>query len=328
MTRFVALSGSVLLFSSVFGWSLELAAPVEQPLSGESRLNTRDAGANPLNSEHEIMHFWVEAEAWSGRYDKHPEPTLGFPNPPDGTFGMFTGAVATNFVCQPTFPFYPCHDVVQVVEGTTRYSPPGRPPFDIHQQHIVVRERNGHEVMWQHFVSPGNFACPWYRDFKEALAANHSTAHGDCIFQVRSPAQESNSLPTEQAQLEIARSLDMDYRKCAGVVLSDQIRQLTRADTAYVSIMGEDPDTATLKSLRRLQARIEPGSKMSPLKDDSRHTNLWLFYFGDLRQVSPGEYIASAGFHCGSLCAAATEYRLQKDGNSCSVFSSRILWQS
>ena len=166
--------------------SMKVAPPVEEPLFGEwNRLNTRQAGGNPSNSEHEVMRFWVEAEAWSGRYEKHPEPTLGFPNPPDGTFGIFTGAVATNFVCQPTFPFYPCQDVVQVIEGTTRYSPAGRPPFDIHQQHIVVRERNGHEVMWQYFVSPGNFACPWYRDFEEALAATRLTAHGDCIFQVR-----------------------------------------------------------------------------------------------------------------------------------------------
>jgi hypothetical protein len=186
MTKFVALSGSVVLFLCVLGWSSELASPVEEPLFGEwNRLNTRHPGGDPSNSEHEVMRFWVEAEAWSGRYEKHPEPALGFPNPPDGTFGIFTGALATNFVCQPTFPFYPCHDVVQVIEGTTRYSPAGRPPFDIRQQHIVVRERDGHEVMWQYFVSPGNFACPWYRAFEEALAATPLTAHGDCIFQVR-----------------------------------------------------------------------------------------------------------------------------------------------
>jgi len=187
MSRFLALFGSVVLFLSVLGASLDLASPVEESLFGEwNRLNVRYSGGNPSNSEHEVMHFWVEAEAWSGHYNKYPEPTLGFPDPPDGTFGIFTGVVATNFVCQPTFPFYPCQDVVQVVEGTTRYSRPGRPPFNIHQQHIVVRERNGHEVMWQYFVSPGNFACPWYRDFEEALAASPSTAHGDCIFQVKS----------------------------------------------------------------------------------------------------------------------------------------------
>jgi len=133
------------------------------------------------------MHFWMEADTWAGRYDKHPEPALGFPNPPDRTFGIFTGAIDPNFVCQPTFPFYPCQDVVQVVEGTTTYHPPGRPPFEVLVQHIVVGESNGHEVMWQYWVSPGNFVCPWYRDFEEALAANPFPARQDCIFGVTSP---------------------------------------------------------------------------------------------------------------------------------------------
>ncbi len=187
MTKSLPLAGSVLLFFCALGWSFEVATPVEESLFGEwNRLNNRYPGGNPSNSEHEVMHFWVEAKSWSGHYGKYPEPTLGFPTPPDGTFGVFTGAVATNFVCQRTFPFYPCQDVVQVVEGTTRYSPPGRLPFVVHQQNIVVREPNGHEVMWQYFINPGNFACPWYRDFEEALAANPSSmAHQDCIFQVR-----------------------------------------------------------------------------------------------------------------------------------------------
>ena len=184
MTRFLVRSGSILVLLSTLAWSLEVADPVEGPLFGEwHRLNPPYTVGKP--SEHEVMQFWVEAKSWSGRYDKYPEPTLGFRDPPDGTSGIFTGAVATNFVCQPTFPFYPCQNVVQVVEGTTRYSPPGRAPFDIHQQNIVVRERSGHEVMWQYFVTPGNFACPWYRDFQEALAANPSMAYGDCVFQVK-----------------------------------------------------------------------------------------------------------------------------------------------
>jgi hypothetical protein len=166
---FAALCGNILLFFSALGWSSELAAPPEESLSGEwSRLNA-PPGGTPSASEHEIVHFWVEAKAWSGHYDKYPEPALGFSNPPDGTVGVFNGAVAINFVCQPTFPFYPCQDVVQVVEGTMRYSPTGRPPYEVHQQNIVVRQDNGHEVMWQYFVSPGNFACPWYRDSRRLL---------------------------------------------------------------------------------------------------------------------------------------------------------------
>jgi len=188
MSKLVGLSGSVVLLLGLIGWTVERAAPAEQPVSGEwHRLNTRYSGGNPSNSEHEVMHFWVEASGWHGRYDKHAEPTLGFPDPPDGTVGVFAGAVATKFVCPSSLPFYPCQDVVQVVEGTTRYSPPGRPSFDVHQQDIVVRAADGQEVLWQYFVRPGNFACPWYRDFNQALAANPSMAHGDCIYSVKSP---------------------------------------------------------------------------------------------------------------------------------------------
>jgi len=120
------------------------------------------------------MQFHVEGNTWAGRYDKHPEPGLGFRSPPDGTFGIFTGVDATNFVCQPRFPFYPCQNVVEVVEGTTQYHPPDGPPFDVHEQQIVLRDASGHEVLWKYWVNPGNFLCPWYRDFEEALANNPS----------------------------------------------------------------------------------------------------------------------------------------------------------
>ena len=133
---------------------------------------------------------------------------------------------------------------------------------------------------------------------------------------------------TEQAELSIARSLDIDYRKCATVVLSDQIRELSKADTAYVSIMGEDPDKATLTSLRKVHPRTKRGSQLPEHQEDVRHSHTWFFYFGDLRATSEGEYMARTGFHCGSLCAAATEYRLKKDGDTCSVVFTRILWQS
>jgi len=187
MSKLVGLSGSLVLLLSLSGWSPPLAPAVDEPVFGEwHRLNTRNSGGNPASSEHEVMHFWAETAGWVGRYEKRAEATLGFRNPPDGTVGIFAGAVATKFVCQPAFPFYPCQDVVQVVEGTTRYSPPGRPPFEVHQQHIVVRTAEGREVMWQYFLRPWNFACPWYRDFDEALVANSSMAHGDCIYSVTS----------------------------------------------------------------------------------------------------------------------------------------------
>ena len=129
-----------------------------------------------------------------------------------------------------------------------------------------------------------------------------------------------------QTQLETARGLDIDYRKCAAVVLSDQIRQLTNSDTAYISIFGEDPDSATLASLRRVHPRTALGSKAPSIS--AKHTHNWLFNFFDLHAVASEEYAAQAGFYCGRLCADAKEYRLKKDGDSCAVISSNILWQS
>jgi hypothetical protein len=140
-------------------------------------------------------------------------------------------------------------------------------------------------------------------------------------------AQEPDLHLTEAAQLAIARGLDIDYRKCAAVVLSEQIRQLTESDTAYISIMGEDPDSATLASLRRVHARTTLGSKLPPF-GHTHHSHTWSFYFGDLRATASEEYVATAGFLCGSLCAETREYRLRKEGDSCSIASSKILWQS
>jgi len=108
MSKLVGLSGSIVLLLNLIGWSPQLAPPVDEAVFGEwHRLNTRYSGGNPSSSEHEVMHFWAEAAAWAGRYEKRAEPTLGFRNPPDSTVGIFAGAVATKFVCQPTFPSIP-----------------------------------------------------------------------------------------------------------------------------------------------------------------------------------------------------------------------------
>jgi len=185
LANYVGVSALLLLLGST-AQAQAAAPPVGQPLFGEwDRLNS--IGSPPAASEHEVMHFGVEGNTWAGRYDKHPEPALGFANPPEGRYGVFIGAEATSFVCQPAFPFYPCQNVLEVVEGTTRYYPPHQPPFDVRQQTIVVRDENGQEVMWQYWISPGNFACPWYRTFDEALAANPFPTHGDCVFPVTSP---------------------------------------------------------------------------------------------------------------------------------------------
>ena len=132
----------------------------------------------------------------------------------------------------------------------------------------------------------------------------------------------------ERGDRAIARSLDIDYRKCAAVVLAYQFRDLTKGDSAYVSIMGEDPDQTTLASLRRTYSRTKPYSQAPRIQPEVRHSHTWTFYFGVLRAVASGEYTAKVGYACGSLCAGGTEYRLKRDGDSCSIVSSGIEWQS
>ena len=162
-------------------------APVEEPLFGI--WHRIAAGGDAAHSEHTVWNFHIQGSTWVGRYDKRPEPGLGFRTPPEGDFGDFTGVDAANFVCQPAFPFYPCQDVVAVVEGTVHYQLPGVFSFEVLEQEIVLRDASGHEVLWEYWVQPGNFACPWYRTFDEALA-NNPTFRQDCIFPIAGSSEQ------------------------------------------------------------------------------------------------------------------------------------------
>ena len=141
-------------------------------------------------------------------------------------------------------------------------------------------------------------------------------------------AQENDPEQIERADRATAQKLDIDYKRCSIVILQQQMGELAEDDIAYVSIIGDDPDALTLKMLRKLHARVEPGSKMPSIPDDEIHSHTWFFSISFIKPVAPGEYVAGAGYHCGALCAGATEYRLSKNGNSCSVLSSRPLWVS
>jgi len=141
-------------------------------------------------------------------------------------------------------------------------------------------------------------------------------------------ARESDPEQTERADRATAQKLDIDYKRCSAVILGEQIRQLAQDDVAYVFIIGDDPDARTFELLRKSHVRVEPGSKMPQIPDDATSSHTWALSLSFIRPVAPGEYVAVAGYHCGSLCAGATEYRLSKSGKSCSVLSSRLLWVS
>ena len=55
MSKFVGLSGSVVLLWGLIGWTVELAPPAEQPAFGEwHRLNTRYSGGSPSDMERPV----------------------------------------------------------------------------------------------------------------------------------------------------------------------------------------------------------------------------------------------------------------------------------
>ena len=94
LANYLGVSALLLLLGST-AQAQAATPPVGQPLFGEwHRLNS--TGSPPAASEHEVMHFGVEGTTWAGRYDKHPEPALGFANPPEGRYGVFIGADAAS----------------------------------------------------------------------------------------------------------------------------------------------------------------------------------------------------------------------------------------
>jgi len=141
-------------------------------------------------------------------------------------------------------------------------------------------------------------------------------------------AQQNDPEKTGRADRATAQKLDIDYRQCSTVLLGQQFAQLAEDDVAYVSIIWEDPDAATLAVLRKLHGRVEPYSKMPSIPDGQTNSHAWAVIVGYIKPVGPSEYVAVASYHCGSLCAGATEYRLSKSGKSCAVLSSRLLWVS
>ena len=136
------------------------------------------------------------------------------------------------------------------------------------------------------------------------------------------------AVPQDKQQSELtAHNLDISYRKCAVVVLTDQIKQLGHRDrrTVYVSIFGVDADEATLEALRPLVASIRPGSQMPHLSETA--SDHWLYSVSSIHRGLADGYTAVVNFYCGMLCGASIEYQLKKEGDSCAVVGQRILVQ-
>ncbi len=148
--------------------SLAFGAPGTVNLVGTwNHLNADQANPTP---EHEVLHCGGFASI-SCRYDKQPEPELGFTTPPDSTVGYFVGQDATSdWACPAGFPADFCANVLFVASGTATYDRSDGTQLVVNED-LVVGDMSGQRVLYVYWVDYG-FACPWYRSFAEALAAN------------------------------------------------------------------------------------------------------------------------------------------------------------
>jgi len=130
------------------------------------RLNPDQENPTP---EHEVLRCGGH-EAWYCIYDKHPEPLLGFSQPPDATFGQFRGEDITSEWTCPAWFGARCEATALVASGVMRYHYPDGSSLDVSQD-LVLLEQGGEQVLYAYWVNY-SFACPWYRSFDQALSAN------------------------------------------------------------------------------------------------------------------------------------------------------------
>ena len=115
--------------------------------------------------EHERLEC-SEGSTWTCLYSKVPEPALNFQW--NGQQGTFTGLAITagQWPCPTWFSSNICANVNRVAQGIASFGPAST--FSIREELIVTKTGN-HEQMWNYWV--GQFVCPWYGTFDEALAA-------------------------------------------------------------------------------------------------------------------------------------------------------------
>jgi hypothetical protein len=147
-----------------------------KPAKGQPGIAGRWDRLNPgVPPEHEVMSCGGNAN-WYCTYDKHPEPGLGFVNPPDSTFGRFRGEdITSEWTCPAWFPYGICDNTTFVASGVMIFN---RGELVVDEQLILV-ENEGSQILYVYWVD--QFVCPWYRTFDEALAANPEAAM-DCLF--------------------------------------------------------------------------------------------------------------------------------------------------
>jgi hypothetical protein len=172
-TRTPARSLALALFALLF-----LAAPVSAApphLEAWHRLNPFTADVAP---EHEQLRC-LPGVTWVCRYDKVPEPELGFNW--DRTIAMFHGSdITADAVCPDWFPTEICEGTEQVIAGVSNFRVDGGGAFRTGQA-LVFTDGVGIAPLYVYWVDFG-FVCPWYGSFADAIAANPDASADDCIF--------------------------------------------------------------------------------------------------------------------------------------------------
>ena len=140
------------------------------PATGNPGIAGKWDRLNPgVPPEHEVMRCGRNAD-WYCTYDKHPEPGLGFVNPPNSTFGRFRGEdITSEWTCPGWFGSDICDNTTFVASGVMGFD-----LFDggelIVNEELILVENEGSQILYVYWVD--QFVCPWYRTFDEALAAN------------------------------------------------------------------------------------------------------------------------------------------------------------
>jgi hypothetical protein len=151
--------------------SLSVAAAGGRTLSG--RWHRLNPGSPP---EHEVMNCGGD-QIWVCRYDKQPEPLLGYIHPPDATFGRFKGhEITSSWECPGWFPEEIRSNATFVVEGEMDFHLYDGGNLHVNEQ-LIVTESSNSQVLYVYWVD--QFVCPWYRNFDAALAANPENNY-DC----------------------------------------------------------------------------------------------------------------------------------------------------
>jgi len=172
------------VFSLVFMENTSVEAGFRTVLNGKwDRLNPDQSNPTP---EHEVLGCGGMDRVYC-LYDKWPVPILGFETPPDETYGIFLGEEVTSWQCPGWFPDEICDSSTFIAGGVMRYHLPDGSTFRM-DQNLIVTEIGGKHVLYMYWVD--SFVCPWYRSFREALAANpfplpfdgEHWPEVDCIF--------------------------------------------------------------------------------------------------------------------------------------------------